>query len=349
MKSGFVKVVLLCLFTGFVLCISAQKVSAQNSITGIVFDQNRKPVPEIDVELLDGFERYIRSTKTKGSGLYFFQGLRAGVYYVRVRVDGTAFMESKERIQIGQANRVNQVTGGVSGSESLQVNFNLQIDPRRIDNSPINNSVVFAQNVPTDAQASYESALEKLEKQKKDEGIEDLRAAISIFPDYYLALDRLGREYLSQGKFVEAENVFKKAIDVNPKSFSSFFGLSVARHNLGKKDETVATLKKAIELNPGSVSAFLLLGIVQREMKKFNEAEASLKKAKEISDNKEPDVHWNLALLYYYNLKRYNAAADELELYLKAMPDDKNQETEEKKAQVKKLIKTLREKSEKSS
>ncbi|MGI9056846.1 MAG: hypothetical protein ACR2F2_13710 [Pyrinomonadaceae bacterium] len=61
-------------------------------------------------------------------------------------------------------------------------------------------------------------------------------------------------------------------------------------------------------------------------------------KAKKLGNNSLPDIHWELALLYYYNLKRYNEAADELELYLKAKPKAENKE------QVKKLIQTFRSK-----
>jgi tetratricopeptide (TPR) repeat protein len=350
MKNNFTKISLILLFITIAICVfSTKNIFAQNTISGVVFDQNQKPVADIDVELLDELERYLTSTKTKGSGLYIFAGLRAGTYYIRPRVFGTGFKDNKERIQLGQGNRTNRTTGAISGSESVQVNINLEIDPRRVDNSTLNNSVVFAQNVPESARQSYENAVKKIENKKQDDGIADLLSAISEFPEYFLALDRLGNEYLAQNKFIEAENVFKKAVEINPKSFSSFFGISVAQNNLGKKNETLGNLQKAVELNQTSVSALLLLGIVQREVKQFDDSENSLKKAKKFSNSKEPDVHWNLALLYYYNLKRFVDAAEELELYLKTLPKEDSPEMEQKKAQTKKFIKILREKAKESS
>ena len=80
------------------------------------------------------------------------------------------------------------------------------------------------------------------------------------------------------------------------------------------------------------------MGKIYRELKQFDQAETNFKKAKELSKNKLADVHWELALLYYYNLNRYADAADELELYLKANPNADN------KNQIEKLIKSLREK-----
>lgn len=330
---------LIILFIGFIFSVAAKNTFAQNSINGLIFDRDRNPVVNIDVELLDEYERFIRSAKTSSAGIYIFQGLRGGIYFIQVRVDGTNYKQAKERIQIGQTNYTNSTTGQLSGSESLQLNFVLEIDPRRSGNqTPQYNEVVFAQNIPLEAQKSYEKALKNLEDKNQNEGIAQLQSAIQIFPEYFLALDRLGYEFLGQNKFAEAENVFKKAAETNPKSFSSKYGLASAQYKLDKKTEAVKTLEGAITLNAGSINSYFLLGKILRELKEFDKAEINLKKAKELSRNKLPDIHWELALLYYHNLQRYSEAADELELYLKANPAAEN------KTQITKLIKTFREK-----
>ena len=207
------------------------------------------------------------------------------------------------------------------------------------------NEVVFAQEIPDEAKKFYDDALSKFEDKKRDEGIDLLNKAITVFPDYFLALDRLGNEYLVQSKFVEAENLFKKAIEINKNTYSSKYGLGAAQYQLKKYAEAENTLQNAVVTNPNSINAFYLLGKVQRELKQYEKSETNYLKAKKLSNNSLSDIHWELALLYYYNLKRYNEAADELELYLKAKPDAENKE------QVKKLIKTFRTKAkdEKSS
>ena len=72
-------------------------------------------------------------------------------------------------------------------------------------------------------------------------------------------------------------------------------------------------------------------------------------KAKKLSDNKVPDVHWNLGLLYYYNFQRFDAAADELELYLKAIPKNERKQMGNKIEETEKIIKSLREKAKTAS
>jgi tetratricopeptide (TPR) repeat protein len=342
MKISAGKIVLI-LLVAVAFSVSVKTAFGQNSISGIIFNSNRQPVAKIDVELLDEFERLIKSTQTTGSGLYIFQGLRSGIYYVQVRTAGTNYRESKERIQVGQLNRV--TSGGlVSGSESLQLDFVLQID-RRGNNTeiPINNEVVFAQNVPKEAEKFYENALKKIKEEKHDDAIAELENALKVFPEYYLALDKCGYEYLAKAKFVESEDAFTKALRVYPKSFSSKSGLGIAEYKLGKREEAAKTLEESIALDQSLPSSFLFLGKIYRELKQFEKAETSLKKANELGKSKIADVHWELALLYYYNLNRPANAADELELYLKAKPDADN------RPQIEKLIKTMREKAKEKS
>lgn len=337
MKNFLVKCLLLTIWGGVFLIISFGETFAQNSISGIVLDENRKPVSEIEVELLDGFERLIRSAKTKGAGLYMFQGLRAGIYYIQARTAGTNYKDAKERVEVGVTNRTSRTTGMMSGSEALQINLTLQFNSRGASGSgALYNEVVFAQTVPAEAQKYYEIALEDFDRKKTAEAIAALEKAVASFPDYFLALDRLGNELLIQNKYTEAENFFSRALKINPKSFSSAYGLGSAQYSRNKRDAAVKSLETALILNPSSINSYYLLGKTQRDLKEYDKAEVNLKRAGELADQKLPDIHWELALLYYHNLKRYAQAADELELYLKANPKAENKE------QVKKLIENFR-------
>ena len=100
---------------------------------------------------------------------------------------------------------------------------------------------------------------------------------------------------------------------------------------------TEEAAEKAISINSSSVDALLMLGISERQAKHYDTAEKTLKQANKLAKGGSADVHWNLALLYVYNFKRYKLAADELELYLKTQPNT------EKEEMVRKLIKQYRE------
>ena len=338
MNKVILKHIAIVLFFGFLFIITAEDTYAQNSLNGLVFDRNRNPVANVEVELLDEYERYIRSVKTSAAGIYIFQSIRAGIYYVQVRVDGTNYKAAKERIQIGQTNFTNSTTGGTSGSETLQLNFVLEFDRRGSNTSPINNEVIFVQTIPKEAEEFYNNALSDIDKKKQNEAISKLENAVKIFPDYFLALDKLGYQYISLDKFTAAEEIFTKAVKINPKSFSSKSGLGIAQFKLNKKADAAKTIEDALIINQSSAVTLLFLGKIYRELKEYEKAETNLKKAADLSKNKLADVHWELALLYYYNLNRYGDAANQLELFLKANPNAEN------KKQVEKLIKSFREK-----
>ncbi len=327
----------------FVVCVFAipSVANAQNVITGTVFNDARRPATDIDVELLDGFERFLKSTKTRGSGLYVFNNLRAGIYYISVRDNGTGLEASKIRISLGDTNVTRTTESGVTstgGSEVHQENIFLQVNPRR--KKPTANEVVYAQEIPKEAKDAYEKGIEYAKSDKTELADAEFLKATELFPDYYLALMELANSYLHAKDYEKAEASFDRAIKVNEKSFYAYFGIAVAQKSLNNKADAETNLVKAIALSPDNVSYYLMLGIIQRDLQKYTDAEKSFIKANTLSDNKEPDVHWNLALLYFNDLKRLDDAANELELYIKAAPEM----PKEKKTETQNLIKSIRKK-----
>lgn len=318
--------------------ISHQNLTLQaqyrNTITGHVFDPQRKPVGQIHVELMDEVYRVIQRTRTDGSGRFLFVGLSAGRFIIRVLPLGTNLEEQSQEIEI-----INFVRPGSQTSENAQKDFYLRV--RRDSNNPSVTGTIFAQEVPDEARKKYEKAVVDLDDKKTEEGIVGLQAALKIFPDYYSALERLGRVYIINQKYIEAKEAFSKAVAINDRGFFSWYGLSFANYALKSSNEAVEAAEKAVALNGNSVDALLLLGISQRQAQRFESSEKTLKQAVKISNKtsqKTPDIHWNLALLYAHNLKRYKDAADQLELYLKAAPAVPNAEN------IRKLIKHYREK-----
>ncbi len=328
------------LFLIFFVCflaLTTQTVSAQNTINGMIFDHNRRPVPDINVELLDDLERTIATRKTRGSGFYSFQRLNRGVYYVSVRVAGTNFKRKKVRIDLGDLNAI----GGV---DVKQVDVHLELDDRKTGRTPARTGVVFVQEVPSEAKLLFAKATKNLNDDSIEEAVSNLNAAVKIFPEYYQALIKLGTLHINLGKFADGEGFLTKAVNVNPKSFTGYYGIGIAQYKLKRMDEAIENLRKAIEIDPSAERTHLQLGIVQRELKRFEKAETSFLKAKRLSNNRSSDANWNLALLYYYNLKKKEKAADELDSFLKNLPKEDKKKNPQKVATVKKLIKKIRRK-----
>lgn len=314
----------------FFTAAETQAQAYRSSITGFVFDQSRRPIVSVPVELMNEVNSVIQRTRTNNSGRYNFIGLSQGRFSIRVLPLGTDLAEQSADVEISGI--------GVRGrpiADHIQHDFYLRPRKNRSTAGSITGTI-YAQEVPAGAETVYKNAVEDLDDEKVDDAVIKLETAIKEFPTYYAALERLGIIYLNQKKFENARDYLTRAVAVNARSFNGWYGIAVAEYSLQRPREAVEAGKKAVEVNPDSIEAFLLLGISHRQAKEYEFAEKTLKNAEKLSDGRSPDVHWNLALLYAHNLKRYKDAADQLERYLKADPNVPNAEV------VKKLIKQFR-------
>lgn len=283
-----------------------------NIITGFIFGPEQRPVSDASVELLDDNYGLISRVKTDGSGRYIFSRLQRGRYYIQVSVLASNYDRQIKEVEISGINRS-------ASNDTVQQNFYLK--PKPSNDLLAVNGVVFAQEIPKDAQKLYENANSLLKEKKIDEGLAELKKALEIFPSYYLALDRLGQEYISQQKYQDAYDVLTKAVEINPKGFSSQYSLGYSLYQLKKYKEAIVPLKKSVEIVPGSTNGFFMLGVCLKQIGNYEAAVEHLKKADKLSNSGQADIHWQLSLIYTNNLKRYAEAAYELELFLKAKPD----------------------------
>lgn len=334
---NFRKVVL---FTSLFICVFYSPVRGQlgsGSITGYVYSDKRVRLERIHVELLDEFSRAIARVQTDGSGRYSFFNLSAGRYKVRVIPFTPDLEEQIVDVEITSFSR-QMPGGGTVTSGTSRISQDIYLKSKKGSAEAGSKEVFFAQEVPDAARKSFENAVISLENKRIEEGIQRLKDAVNSFPDYFLALEKLGLEYIKLQNYTEAARFLDKAAKINQKSFNSWYGLGFSNYALKNSEAAISASQKAVTLKPSSVEALLIMGLAFRQAARFEEAEKSLKQAKSVSNNSSADANWNLALLYAYNLKKYNLAASELESFLKNNPDYENKEA------IKKLIKQFQDK-----
>jgi tetratricopeptide (TPR) repeat protein len=321
-------------FIFFAIFVLSQNAFGVSTISGTVYDKQRNPLPNMEVELQNDYYQMIGLTQTDGSGRYQFNGLRDGRYSVRVY----AFRYDLEDQTIPQEINTQNVRGG-EGSGYFLVDFYLSPKKGGLAESEL--GVVFAQEVPADAKKLYNKGLEEFSKKQTDQAIMTLNEAVKVFPEYFLALYRIGKELWVKQKYQDSIPFLFKAAEVNPKSAATFYYLGSALGKLGKEynKSAVAALKEAYTLAPASIQILFALGKAERVEGQFTEAEKHLLQAKKLSPNSVPEIHKELAQLYANDLKKYKEAADELELFVKS---SKLTADDEKK--TKKIISDLREK-----
>lgn len=318
----------------FTLFIFSQTAVAQSTISGTVYDKQRNSLSDIDIELLNDYYQMIDRTKTDASGRYQFNGLTNGRYSVRVYAFRYDLEDDTQQIEINTQN----IRGG-EGVGYFPMDFYLSPKKGGLAESEL--GVVFAQDIPPEAKKLYDKAIKDLSGKRTDEGLVGLSDAVQIFPEYYDALYRVGRELFIAKRYEEAIPFLLKAIEVNEKSASALYYLGYSLHSLDKKYNKAATtaLLKANELAPASIQVLVVLAKVERSEGKFTEAEKHLLQAKKLEKTPLPEVHKELAQLYSEDMQKYSEAADELEIYMKASKLEKADETK-----LKKVIAGLREK-----
>jgi tetratricopeptide (TPR) repeat protein len=320
------------------LTVNSSAITQQrNSIRGSVYTPERRPLENLRVELLDEVDGLVKAVYTNGAGQFVFFGLSTGTFQVRVLTTGTDFESRTERVSITGS----IIGNGQGGSQSEQIDLYLRYkrgrDPRAtaVTAAP---GTIYAQEVPAAARKAYEQGVKELSDDKKDQALTSLQRAVELFPTYFAALDLLGHEYVKRGNYEGAQTVLSKAVTVNRRSPATWYALGYAQYKLRQLPAATESLNKSVSYNPNSINTQLVLGTVQRRQQQWQAAETHLQRAKTLSkDNPVAEIHWQLALLYNQT-NRAAAAADELELFLKAQPNSRDE------MRIRKVIDDLRKK-----
>ena len=287
-----------------------------NRIEGQVYDPNHRPVENVYVELLNEVDSVIQRVKTNSAGRFTFSGVPPGRLTVKVLPFGTNLMEQTQEVVVIQTRL---------GNDIEYVDITLRYDKHSreaaIEKAP---GVIFAQEIPAAAKKSYTEGIADLARHQ-EKGLEELQAAINIFPDYFDALDSLGKEFIFRRMYEKGYPYLLRAIDINPRSSSSYYSLGYAFYQMKQYPAALEAAKATTLLVPASVEAQLLYGTILRITGSYTEAEKALLQANSLAKRMNGETHWQLALLYN-RLNRTQDTINELETFLKLVPDspDKN-------------------------
>ncbi|HEX8128274.1 MAG TPA: carboxypeptidase regulatory-like domain-containing protein, partial [Pyrinomonadaceae bacterium] len=272
----------------------------RSTLTVRIYSPARTPLNEIYVELQNDTYSTVGRARSDAGGRVTFPGLSDGTYRVRVLAYGTEYLEQTQDVTIASLGQLPRDLGGGGGTNE-HIDIYLKVRDALVS-GPFSAppGTVFAQAVPEAAKKLYEKGISELREKKEKEGFENLKRALELFPNYYLALERLGTEYVMRGPAYQeaARIILSKAIEVNPKGFPSTFGLGMAQYQLKMTEQSVETLKRATTLHPNSVNAYMWLGMALKQAKRADEAETALKRANAIGNGKGAEVLWQLARLY---------------------------------------------------
>jgi len=130
------------------------------------------------------------------------------------------------------------------------------------------------------------------------------------------------RENWNVGEYDKAEEMLKKAIEINPENGWNYIELMQLYLSGGEYDKTEEMGKKAIEINPESENAYIILGLLYRGSKEYDKAEEMFKKVLEINPR---NYHASVGLGLGYKFQgEYDKAEEMFKKALEINPGNKN-------------------------
>lgn len=296
-------------------------------LRGKVRGSNGAVVNNATVELRGSTGAVIGQAFTRNDGDFSFPRLSAGEYEVLVTMSG--YEPALHRVELRDSMRVSAATDAISEVVTIEVVLRPRAEPTLA--AP---GTSFVQDVPKVARAAFAKGIARIRDGKSDEGIAFLQEAISEFNDYFDAHLALGSEYYKIGKDGEALEALERARLINDKGAVVYytFGLVMVRQQKFRAAEYA--FGKAAELNDRHILAHFnhavaLIEVAMRtkepdEIKTLlGNADKELDRAWDLSEKKLNTVFLQRARVHEERGNK-EAAARELENYLKAEPDAKN-------------------------
>ena len=149
----------------------------------------------------------------------------------------------------------------------------------------------------------------------------ELRTAVSLFPLNSNARNALGKLYLGEGRTVEAEEQFRRSVEIEP-NVRGYGGLGLIHWQRGDVKLAEQEWREALRLAPNDSSILNNLGLVCTNQGRYAEAVSFLHKAIELKPD-DPNPHLNLGIAY--GKTGQNASAEtELRTALSLSPQQQN-------------------------
>ena len=251
-------------------------------------------------------------------GVFRFQGLVPGNYTVVVDA-GPEFEKARESVGI------------YAGTSGKVVQVSIQLQPKVDSSNPL-----FA-GVPSNALNFFQKGTAAARKGDAKAAAESLSAAVTAYPNFPIALNELGKQYMILKQWDKAGETYEALLKLKPNDAASHLELGIVAFNQKKFEDAESHLRKALELNSAGPSAHYYLGLTLISLKHYPEALTEFEAT--VANGGE-----NLALAHkylgglYMSVQKNQQAADELEKYLKLDPKAPDAE------RIKGTIKDLRNK-----
>src|SRR5262245_3559356 len=153
---------------------------------------------------------------------------------------------------------------------------------------------------PKDAREAYHRGLKAYSDGRVDESISELQKALSIYPEYFRALNDLGVILMKLNRLDEAAKVLERANKLAPRVYYPRLNLGVIKTRQKKFKEAIALLEQLHKDNPSLVEVRVRLADAMIADGRLRDADGHLRAAladDRLDRDNAGDAHYLLGLL----------------------------------------------------
>ena len=304
-------------------CAPAADARAQDNDPPYKLPDTNNAVIQGRVTLPSGFaaKRYVRITLrntqsvlatiyTNNSGEFQIRNLSEGTYYVQAEVPDESFEPATASVALGRG---------------LVAQMTLELHEKRAPGGAVRagtrvvSAAELQQSVPPAAKKQYQAGLKFVGRGDFLQAAERFQEALNIYPEYLVARNDLGAQYLKLKRLDEAEKSFLFVLARDPKNFNAKFNLGLVRVERRDYADAISKLNQAIAIDGGRPVARLWLGFALLETGDPVGAERELTKALVMGGSECAAANYHLARIY---LARGDAAeaSRSIRAYLEEAP-----------------------------
>jgi tetratricopeptide (TPR) repeat protein len=218
----------------------------------------------------------ISSAYADDQGRFGFYNLEANPYHIVI--SDPAFQE------VDELANVNPI---ISAFTMVQIRLDPKEDSKqpsdpgrtRGSNPYLINTSDYNQRFPKNAVKEFDRAVQADREGKRDDAVEHYQKALRIAPDFYMAHNNLGSDYLSKSDFPAARKEFLQASQLNQSDAAAFFNLSNVCMLTGELPEAQRYLAEGMHRQPDSALGHFLQGTMDIHLGKLPQAEGWLRQA----------------------------------------------------------------------
>jgi tetratricopeptide (TPR) repeat protein len=175
-------------------------------------------------------------------------------------------------------------------------------------------------SIPVKAHRAFRQGVDLLEKRDPASSLPHFQRAISEYANYYEAYYKMGVAELKLWRTTEAEQAFRQSIELSHRQYAEpLLALCAVLGYRGKFVEAEEVSRRGLELDPTVWSGYYSRAWALFNLDRLEDAEKTLREALRLKSD-SPEVYLLLADVHHRQ-HDYRAVLDDLNEYLKLEPD----------------------------